>query len=1016
MYKPRIFRARNPAINKPRPKTAFSIIPPNPPCFTMKKDSRLAINNDSQKEEHIKPKTALIFQPAKLSKFIKTSRLYDLIPRPIIVDPMEEGDNTPVDSFIRDFVRDKMANNAARIIQTVWRTYQAKQMWRGLFNHRIWSRRDILMRIFLGWRGYASKKFETQLECYERFEDLQHEKPWLSLKSNLAPFSLFYLSGRYFHPSRFAPRQFMIVVRMFAKPEGRHIFRLWRSLTVSRRAYREKSGAFTFTITKRQGFGFIFFAFVLWHRFTQWKKLACNRNDCFRLAASEFIIDWRVRENILNQKKARQMRADAHSISRIKKKAHNAIYQLFMNRRRFAADMESSSQFYKRRIQETGSKAWLKYIEMQRRKKNEMVKLQRAWYQIAYNETKRDHTYSELTKYRNTVLKSKVVFLWKKSARHEKITSLMFGIKLQQSPAIPYMLLFQLRGHDELSFFIRVWKQWLQYTKRRLLWKIFIHNSYKIDPEYELKQRVLYSIKKLHEPKESKKIKNPVGKFFSNSLPYSFEGMAKYHFKLQEGSINGNMRYSVFLTEVMNKNVDNECMTLLLRSIVLYTNRSKLVKKRINTAASAFDIVQVPSPHRLTFEQIALHFNNISYNLHRQLMVKIRRDLSILFGLSSHKKANELRIYNPNFITTNDGKGMVNNFSFPVPSYLPFTPPETLMSLRHIFQENLDSVFSLDPKYKNSFVKQIGKFHSVCRNPSIVFRNVSNATSDEQRTVSQADISTRSSMKISKTQISPYKKPLVYNTIPFDSPNLSLIRKLDVNKQQALMGRMVSIADFHLNFGIGSMCNKIERIGTLLELSHGLRRFFLSMVDVRIDVSKLIDYKSQNSPINYGPDDLKRLLRRNISAFLANICNFDTKNAVPMFVDAPQWAYHCVSVIMTVHRELKKTNLASYCDSIPFSKKINLDSVEIVSIRNQINSTVIAKFPRFAKKDSSHMPRRSKDSALDQSDEFCVYDIDAATFLLPHILRPDMVGDFLKEEIKIEQNIKSHEHPHDEIL
>ena len=948
-------KGKNIKIPISRPKTTF--ISKRKPLM----NQNLQIKTPIQKFDppNLEKKNQL--PPFKLANFIKSSKLFEYIQKADREDyNLQNEDDTTVEVYIREYVFQKMKEAAERKIKKVILDYFHRKKWRGLMHHRIWSRRDIILRIFIGWRGYASKKFETVLNCYERFENLHKEKPWLSKKSNLSPFNLFYLSGRYYYPSIFNSKTFFIVIRLFSRNEGRHLFSLWRMMTSSIKGYREKSISFTFTIRKRQTFGFIFFAFILWYRYTKWKKLSKNKNECFQLEVSEFLIDWRVKENNLNQKKARKMRADTHSIQRVKKKALNSLYHLYIDQLRLQSEMESSKQFYLRRLMNQTQKGWLKFIEIRQKKKFDILKLRKAWYTLAYRDSLTKFSFKVLKEHVEFGLKSKILFYWKKSAREEKLISLLFGIKLQQSSSIPYMILFLLQNKFEHFFFIQIWKKWLQYTKRRKLFKKFLLFNFNNDL---IQKKNYLNILKNNEIINFKKLKL---KFQLNSLlnynDYKFE--------------------NIFITS-LNNNYSNDLLFLIFQ---FYLNKIKIPLNFLNE----IKIIKNNNINLLEFNKIIQLFNSTSNEYRKILKFKLYRDNYKIFNFNSRNTAIQ---FNKKFSNFSISKEEINNKNlFPLINLNKniIFYPELKDSINYLIELNKKSNYIYSKYLKERYLINKSKLHSRLRHPNEISKLTQYFPIEEQRKKSQQDVIPRiiPSNKVAKHQISSYQKPIISISI-------------DNNSKQLPLNRMVSIADYQINYGIKSMIKKIEIFENINEMIQSIKRFFFSFINLRFDSIRPLEYN--NNIIDQIECNLeqKRLIRRNISAFLAEICELDTTNSVPIFVNAPKWGYNSISTILTFHKELKKTNHFNYCYQIPFFKKIDLNSNELIHIRAQIMNKIINKYPKFSKRDQLSINFRRETDSLD---EFNISDADLTIFLLPHIFSFEMVGDFLKEEIKIDVN------------
>ena len=136
----------------------------------------LCLPQTQQTQTKTRPQTAIV-KPQPVEVFLKSARLLEQTnksraERKVFNELIKKENPKEIPGYINNFVLSRIADEYALKIQKCWRRYIEKIHWRGLFNHRIWNRRDVLLRIFIAWRGFASKDFKTIESCYNKFEKL----------------------------------------------------------------------------------------------------------------------------------------------------------------------------------------------------------------------------------------------------------------------------------------------------------------------------------------------------------------------------------------------------------------------------------------------------------------------------------------------------------------------------------------------------------------------------------------------------------------------------------------------------------------------------------------------------------------------------------------------------------------------------------------------------------------------------------------------------------------------------
>jgi hypothetical protein len=194
---------------------------------------------------------------------------------------------------------------------------------------------------------------------------------------------------------------------------------------------------------------------------------------------------------------------------------------------------------------------------------------------------------------------------------------------------------------------------------------------------------------------------------------------------------------------------------------------------------------------------------------------------------------------------------------------------------------------------------------------------------------------------------------------------------------------------------------------TAHDLLQSMRRFFLNMCDETIDVADKVQF-GQNTYQGIAIEN-HHLMRRRINAFLGQTAHVSVADGIPLITDAPTWAVEAVTAVLTTWRALKKVKkTALYCDRTPFAEDVELDCPEVYAVRAGIFAAAYEKFPKLTAeaKRSGHALKR-KPTAVEEQDEITYDDVVAAAFLLPHIMRLELVKEFVKAEIETQQMINN---------
>lgn len=982
-----------------------------------------------KQEQKYFSRTALIRRPVELDVFMKSARRVDYNCQSIaasirqVKDLDKQDDPEFVPEYIDCYVRGLMSNDAALLIQSRFRLYVEKKNWKGLIHHRIWNRLDALRRIFVGWHGYVSKDITVIHKCYDKFSRLFKEKPWLSRKQTLSPFRLFYLNGRWFYPKHHDPRDIYIITRLFEHSNARRFLMLWKSISHSIRQLRPWRNKVRFTNKKIYFYGSVFNAFHVWNRYTKWKKLSKQTEKTFYLNCTETIILWNILERRLNDKKMQQLRANRASIKRIKKKAYNALYQKYVDHLRSLSEFESSYKFYLNHLQHRARNAWSVFMTLQHAKRVEMKKIMKSWYTLSFQSARIKNLLLNVSEYFQIRRLATIFHAWQKEAHELKLIALLNSFKLQEKPSTPYYIIFKMMKQFEFYFFIRVWKEWLEFTRRRKFWKYFALNYSNFDNDYELKQKVLYNLMfKLNY------YSNRQDKFIMNLTPYSFIGMLQTTKRIKK-SMNPNesdkddeLQWK-FITQ-RNKENDLDLMNsdLLARSFLFAICKqsqtgisiSKMSESQKNKNNDKEEENEIIADGRIySFQEL----NEISISnrktIRKKLLNRISHDSNIFNAVCSHFSAIKFQIDLSSFSLVDD-VSIIQSLN---PERNPFEidslnfSKSIYSSIENLIEENKKPK-RISPYYKIRLVKKMNKFNSQFKFPTNLLTSqifLSN-TRSESVSSSLQNLSSNEDLPVAKQStntknflISTYKTPPVdEQPFPISDPKLNEIRQLKETTENTMMFNTkitkVSNENTLKTFGVNAYREKIMNM-SLDDMLNGLRRFFFNMSDIRIDISKPMIYsKEDENSLNIIPVENRHQIRRRINAFMAEMCGFDISKTVPLYVDAEKFVYDCISTIFTVFIEMTKhKETAKFCDSYPFPEFVQLDSQPILSVRSSILSSIFEKFPKLAKQ-AAMMNFRMPHKSAGSHDSMQLEDANISVLLLPHIFKPELIKNFLQDK------------------
>lgn len=914
----------------------------------------------------------------------------------------ESDDNGPdyVPEFISEYVRNKSANQAARKIQTYVRLYFEKKRWRKIFEIKIKNRGSLLRCLFSGWRGYTSNNMDIIERSYDQLRLHAPQYPIISEGKLIAPCNIFYLTGKYFAPKYVSTKNFYYMIRLLNRPVARRFMEIWHSIAHSIHENREKSRSFSFTSKKRLIFGEIFYYFVLWYRYSQWKKQSLFKKNSFKLECTEYIIDWRVLEQTLNMKKARKQRADDFSLMRIVKKAQASLYQEYINSRQYAYDLESSLQFYFHHIQEKGHRAWMRYIEVRRQQNRLTLRNFRNWYRLAYEGARR-RTYVEILRKHQTSLSVARVFkAWEAAARKDKLKDMRNMFIIMKNPSTPYLITYSLLGEYELAFFIRSWKEWRRLVERRRNWKRFISANINKAKEADEKEIYYFTLRKAAEYKIIRKLVHVYYHYLQHECNYSVEGMTRDMLVFP--------KKWCFITETNTKNFKS---SMLERALLLVIHKkSHFISAHVkpieplhnDTTAEFFDRIR-------TFDELMEQYNNNREKLRNQLLAKTQRDVTILSIIDSHYSAVRYNnTHHPFIIAPDDASACDIPKIRTCLAHLSFFI-ETFDSIDDHIAKNDSNPRHKPSDYKAKLAQAIRDFHMRFSLPILVndSNHVSNLNSPKQQSKKHTSRKLKKLVLTKSTNtMSHYHKPKVMEDIPFENPDLVELQSLKERMTMGLSsGRFKSIENMVMKVGKGTIKLKLRTYSTAVDLMKCMQRYFFGMCDVNLETAHIKNYFTDEILPSDLEQTYKTNMRRNIKWFVAEMNGIGT-----LVKNMPPYLINLVNAVLTLFVELKVTKFLPYLGETPFADRFEMDSTSTLDLRTQIVNKAIEKNPKIVK-ELRTLPTFERINSMygEKQEEMGMNDVYIASFILPLTMKIDMIKDFLNDEIKIEKTIQNSE-------
>jgi hypothetical protein len=395
--------------------------------------------------------------------------------------------------------------------------------------------------------------------------------------------------------------------------------------------------------------------------------------------------------------------------------------------------------------------------------------------------------------------------------------------------------------------------------------------------------------------------------------------------------------------------------------------------------------------HR-TYQELDEQLRHNSQELRTQLLFKIRRDVTILSIISAKFSAENYHECRNWFTLQAESLGIDGLGQSTVPN----------LSFYNEYKDSCDALLRAnvsDPNYQprtysDWYHRELSDFHQCFRPPALPddddVGGISSSLTARGRSVKR-NVPMQGSRFVQR-----HRGPVCLREVLIETPAMKITRDL----KKIVNPNMADPVDTNAAFGSAELCSHIQ--GGPLEVAGSVAKYIYQACGHSLAIGpQPVDL--QTLPISVD-QTIRHQMKRNMAAFVAQICGHDTATHVPLAIDgAPQVCQTCVSAVLTVFTALKGCKLAHYCDVVPFSEKCRLDGPRMLMVRSKMFSRITEKCPKLSREArSGARVSKSATSNAEFGEEFDVGDALVASLILPMAIRMDSVLDFLRDEIKIE--------------
>lgn len=961
--------------------------------------------------------TETSLKPQIIPKFVKAvfqlEKLGDLSKHTVISTSVAESQRDPVmaEKFVRGFILDKTQDTQAIIIQRAFRLFLKRIGWKKRIALTMRYHEKLKQLVMLNWR-LATEKDPAQLrKMFRQFEPVYRFFNGRMKIRKIAPFQLFYVTGRIFLPEGYEPIQIYKYVYYMSANFMHRVVHLWHVAAKGRREHRTSLNFIRFTSKKYKTFGNIYLFFQNWQRYTKWKKLAGGEKltKFVCLQESETNVVWRVHQEIMNAKRSRIVRATEASRKRIAAKAVRALYNRSIERISEQLVVERSDMFRNMHLQALGHRAWLKFMQRKSREQQFLRDTMRGWYEVIYGMRQAKFQFELSEKLQKESHIMRIMNQWYRVVQEMKVARLQKMLMVQRAPSMIIALIFFMQGEIELFYSAMCFRDWIRYTRARRKWRRFLQWS--ADPENsdkDTKHLVLCQLKRAAAMKLSLRSYASKTKFFPRNVGFSLElALKSINDIKQRGKLEAKKHWKFETIEDVDgkSTVDLSSYLALIRCLVVRLHSIKnydLSRMSINSSGGTSN----PAFERFrTLAELEQQCDSNTTLMKKRMSYKLRRDRTVLAGMVSHMSA--LQFGKVQTFSTQD------SFLFlPVPGLdddAGSVPITVYPDLDESVDELIKQIRNEEPKIPSSFEEAKNKafqdFQNQLRDPrSFLQRNEANSIS-----VFQPD-------SASNENNDPSRNSMIS---VFVSAKGGMMRR----KSSKILGLLSSFAggnnDVAGFFTVKNLKQCFGHFSDFEDILSTLHKIISDASGVQIDCSKTFTFaKSSEIAANADPR-LRRAMIKNINRFIADFMGLTGINASSRSFTPPQIIVDAVSAICTIHNALRATNLWQYCDDVPFPRALPFDDKLVQSSRERLWNALKKRFPKLELPTASGALmamsnlvklRNSSTSFLTGSSASLVdenvtsHDGVLAVFLLPFVLNFDSLIDFTKDEIHVKSN------------
>jgi hypothetical protein len=738
----------------------------------------------------------------------------------------------------------------------------------------------------------------------------------------------------------------------------------------------------TFSHKKWRQFKPVYKPFQIWQRFTKWKRIcARSPHDKFiALSESEVSLAWKVRENMLNARRTRQMRANQASQKRIGAKAVRALYNLSIMTMARHAVLDRSDRFRNRHSQALGHRAWLKYMQQRSRENQFLRDIVRAWYGRIYRARRWRVTTDLAGSLRQTYHLGIVFNLWYRVTQMERIERARTELKIQGRPSTFYMILFLMRGDYELFFSALCFRSWIRFGRARARWKRYVLWASEPKAEMETQHLVLCELKRAAQFKLVQRMFTERPKFFPRK-PYLSLELTLRHIEEDREEERRTAAHWTFETAMFfaPRQIPDESLTYttLVRSLLVRIHQCMKFSLCEFGGEKPDPVRANPYFERLrTFPELTSRIALNTATLRDRMYHKLRRDRAILSGLMSHMAAGKLA--QSAVFSTQPSSSCLESVE-------DMTGLHTEVNIFPDLHESVEALFKKEQasprKVPNPFAQVKANasraFDARLRDPHLLLMAPTIRTGFDAESKGEGDKKSR-----------PAQNQLI-----------------DPFANDSYRARMTSsIISMQEIFNLPRFKEVLQGFQNALDMMSALQRFFLDCSNVQLDLTNPLSIARSSSLYTSVDQHKRRRMMRNIATLIAEYAGFGENPGVAIRINAPRVITEAIDGVLTVHTALRSTSLAQYCDECPFTKRAAFTDQLLQSMRMRVMQALRMRFPglefigvgagaRF------RLPSFGFPAGVRVEQTMTSNDASLAVFLLPMILQFDAVLDYANDEI-----------------